>query len=353
MFKRKTRPVEERIQRVATATGRAPDEEREPDDAPQPSLYRSAGPGPLPVRTLVAPEPEPEMIAPGRDAPASEHVSALRQNVLRRADDYPDPGERRGLGGRLRRDWLRDRPDPLLFGAVVVIAVVIGLVLLPVLFHGDGKKTNGSVAENPQPTAIAPTTAAQPSVAPTVRVAATPRAVGAPSFALAETPAPTVAATIAASAPPVVSRSAVASQPGQPAAAPTQQPAAVAVTPPVTRPARASAFAPPGANTFAPTGDSLTNVVSSAASQPAPIQVGSSAPGVNPAIAGPANAARASSGGGVAPVSSAGGSAPVVSAAPAQPPPPTTIAPALNNIAAQTHAAAAAASQAGQPSGGR
>ncbi|HZQ34389.1 MAG TPA: hypothetical protein VFD32_00535 [Dehalococcoidia bacterium] len=362
MFTRKSKPVEDRVHRVVEATGRTPEPRRD-DELPR-DYYRASAPGPIPPRRIVEPEPEPEPLfpAPGRDAAPIDQVSSLRQNVMQRVEREPD--EESALAARLRRNWLHDRPDPLVLGAVVVVAAVVGLVMLPLLFRGGGSKKNSSIQS---PTTVA----AQPSSAPAsatsaagVKPSAVPATDSAPIFS-AQTPVVTpAAARPAASSPAIAAQPSAAAQPtsaARPAGA-TQGsglgPAAAAVaaatpapgsTPPVTRPARSAPLAPPEPSATPDPGQSLANVVgNAAASQPPPVaaQVGTSSPGQVsiPGVTTSSSSSRA----GVAPARSSAGSgssAPAVAAAPVQ---PTTIAPSLDTIAAQTsRAAGAAASRSG------
>ncbi len=356
MFTRKSKPVEERVHRVIEATGRTPELRRE--DEPPGDYFRAAAPGPIPPRRIVEPEPEPSYPAPGRDAAPIDQVSSLRHNVMQRVEREPEK-EESAIVARLRGNWLRDRPDPLVLGAVVVVAAVVGLVMLPLLFRGGSKK--GSTAQNPT------TVAAQPSsVATSGKATVAPARSSGPIFA-AETPIITPAAARPAASPPAIGAQATTiSQPGTsavsagsaaspasglgPAARTVATPAATpapGATPPLTRPARSAPLAPPDASPSPESGPSLANVVGSAAAAqppPVPAQVGTSSPGQ---VTIPGVTSSGGSRGGVAPAragSGGGGSAPVAAAAPVQ---PTTIAPSLDDIAAQAQRAASAASSRG------
>ncbi|HLZ70393.1 MAG TPA: hypothetical protein VKV26_10855 [Dehalococcoidia bacterium] len=349
MFTRKSKPVEDRVHRVVEATGRAPELRQEGE--PPGDSFRAA-PGPIPPRRIVEPEPEPLYPAPGRDAAPIEQVSSLRQSVMQRVEREPVK-EEPALVARVRSNWLRDRPDPLVLGAVVVVAVVVGLVLLPLLFHGGSSKKS-STAQNPTTVAAQPAAPAVSAVAG--KATAAPATSSSPIFA-AETPAATAAAARPAASPPVFGAPAAAGPQSGSAASPAGGlgPAARTVatsaatpapgaTPPLTRPARSAPLTPPSATPDP--GQSLVGVVGNAAAAQPPAQVGSSSPGqVNiPGVTSSSSAGSGSSRAGVAPARvSGGGSAPVAAAAPQ----PSTIAPSLDDIAAQTQRAASAASSRG------
>lgn len=362
MFTRKSKPVEDRVHRVVESTGRAPEPRHE--DEPPGDFYRAAAPGPIPPRRIVEPEPEPELLypPPGRDAAPIDQVSSLRHNVMQRVESEPDK-EESVLAARLRRNWLRDRPDPLMLGAVVVIAAVVGLVMLSLLFRGGSKKS--STAQSPT------VVAAQPSSAPagaTSAAGAKPSSVPATASSAifsAQTPVVTPAAARPAASPPAAAAQPSAAQPGAAARSTgaaqgsglgpsasnivTATPAPGS-TPPVTRPARSAPLAPPAASPTAEPGQSLANVVgNAAASQPPPVaaQVGTSSPG-QVSIPGVTTSTGSSARAGVAPArSSVGSGASSVPAAVAAAPQPTTIAPNLDTIAAQTSRAAGAAASRG------
>jgi hypothetical protein len=354
MFTRKNKPVEDRVQRVVEATGRTPESRR--DAEPPGDLFRAAAPGPIPPRRIVEPEPEPLYPPPGRNAAPIDQVSSLRQNVMQRVEREPDK-EEPALVARLRRNWLHDRPDPLVLGAVVVVATVVGLVMLPLLFRGGSKKS--STAQNPTVVAAQPTSAAASATsAAGVKPSATPVTASVPIFS-AQTPVVTpAAARPAASSPALAAQPTSAARPASASQGSGLGPSAGTIasatpapgsTPPVTRPARSAPLAPPEPSATPDAGQSLANVVgNAAASQPPPIaQVGTSAPG-QVTIPGVTSSASSGSRTGVAParsgVSSGGGSAPVAAAAPVQ---PTTIAPSLDTLAAQTSRAAGAAASRG------
>lgn len=345
MFTRKSKPVEDRVHRVVEATGRTA-EPRGDDQSPG-GLFRAAAPGPIPPRRIVEPEPEPEPLypPPGRNAAPIDQVSSLRQNVMQRVEREPDK-EESTLAARLRGNWLRDRPDPLVLGAVVVVAAVVGLVMLPLLFRGGSKKSNAT--QNPT------TVAAQPSSAPATatsvadaRTSAASATASVPFFS-AQTPA---AGRAAATPPTLAAQPTSAARPagaaqgsglGPSAGGSATATPAPGSTPPVTRPARSAPLAPPEPSPTVDPGQSLANVVgNAAASQPPPVaQVGTSSPGQ---VTIPGVTSSSSTRAGVAPARSSagsGGSAPAAASAPVQ---PTTIAPSLDTIAAQTQRAAAGA----------
>src|SRR5579885_2652897 len=250
-------------------------------------------------RSTTAEPPPAAGVAPAADA-APAGPDAGRDPLLSLRDRIAADGPQRGHWWRPRLAspalWLLD--EPLLFGAVLVAVLLLGLALGARLFHSPDERR-----------LIVPTVVVQTNP-PLLPTAPAPRIVPpAPPIA---TEAPTVAATPAAT-----------TRPGVPPPPPTIAPGRASATP-------APADVPPP-----PAGSSLSNLVNGAARQPAPAGVPSQA-GVPPPAAGFAPGAAASGGARTAAGAPAAGGAATTTE-------PPDLDAALQSVAAQGQRAATAA----------
>jgi len=253
-------------------------------------------------RSLIAePPPAAGGVAPAADAaPAGAGAGGDPLHSLR---------DRIAAEGPERRPWWRPRlaspalwllDEPLLFGAVLVAVLLLGLALGARLFHSSDERQ-----------LIVPTVVVQTN--PPLAPAAPPLRTVPPAPAATE--APTVAATPAAATRPVAPAPAASAAPRQAAATP------------------APADVPPPA-----AGSSLSNLVNGAARQPAPAGVPAQA-GVPPPAAGYAPAAASGGARTAAGAAAAGGAATTSE--------PPDLDAALRTVAAQGQRAATAAAERG------
>ncbi|MHB8577049.1 MAG: hypothetical protein ACYDCQ_17185 [Dehalococcoidia bacterium] len=325
------------------------------------------GEAPAQFHTLAPPAAPGDELTPavgGKRLMPESVVESLRRDLVDRLGSQPPSAfvAQESLLIRFRRRLQDESPQPLIIGAVAVIAIVAVLIALPMVLRGHSAAKAGAAATAATPVgqdASFIPVAAAPTTRPTARPAATPGFRGPSAIA------PANVAKVAPSVSPTATGAAPALAGTRPAA-----------TPPVTR-ARTAPFLPPSGAAGAtnanqappvvsttsadPSGNgSLANLVTNAASAPPPaappVQVGSTSPGVVASRTSPPPVAVGSSAGGfsggyVPPAIGSGGGAGASAAAaqPAAPAEPAPIAPVINSAASSAQRAAAAAAAHGQP----